>query len=83
MNYLNKNSCILLIVITIFSLSFISCGESESDNNEDGGMQEIPMDDMDQPGEQPEEEPMEEEEELEPISMEEASRFLSMATLGS
>ena len=85
MNYLNKNSYILLVVITIFSLSLVSCGESESEDNNDGGMQEMPMEEMEPPeqDEQPEEEPVEEEEELEPISMQEASRFLSMATLGA
>lgn len=82
MNYLNKNSYILLIFLTIFSLAVVSCGETESDNN-DGQMPDIPVN-MEEPDqEEPEEDPVEEEEELEPISMEEASRFLSMATLGA
>ena len=84
MNYFNKHSYILFILLTLFSLSIISCGESESDGNDNGGMQESPseMNDPD-PVIEPEEEPMEEEEELDPVSMEEASRFLSMATLGA
>ena len=84
MNYFNKHSYILFIFLTLFSLSIISCGESESDGNDNGGIQETP-DEMNgsDPVNDPEEEPMEEEEELDPVSMEEASRFLSMATLGA
>jgi len=83
MNFLNKNSFILLIFLTIFCISLTGCGESESEND-DGGNQETPMEMNDpQEEENPEEDPVEEEEELEPISMEEASRFLSMATLGA
>ena len=83
MNYFNKHSYILFIFLTLFSLSIISCGESESDGNDNGGMQESPGEMFDPDPAEPEEEPMEEEEELDPVSMEEASRFLSMATLGA
>ena len=83
MNYFNKHSYILFIFLTLFSLSIISCGESESDGNDNGGMQESPGEMFDPDPAEPEEEPMEEEEDLDPVSMEEASRFLSMATLGA